>query len=124
MAKNDPKISYSYAFCYVEFTKSRQRYKKIFIYARERECIREFYTKCVNFYTLEKGAKRNSIQVKTRLKVGNDQHKSTFGKKLGQQKFVVTSVLPTRSRVPPNLRSHSCANNKLLHKKHQICEHF
>ena len=80
MAKNDPKISYSYAFCYVEFTKSRQRYKKIFIYARERECIREFYTKCVNFYTLEKGAKRNSIKVETRLKVGNDQHKSTFGK--------------------------------------------
>ena len=69
-------------FAMLSLQNRAQRYKKIFIYARERECKREFYTKCVNFYTLEKGAKRNSVQVETRLKVGNDQHKNTFGKKM------------------------------------------
>ena len=67
-------------FAMLSLQNRAQRYKKIFIYARERGCIREFYTKCVNFYTSEKGAKRNSIQVETRLKAGNDQYKSTFWK--------------------------------------------
>ena len=56
--------------------------------------MREFYTKCVNFYTLEKGAKRNSVQVETRLKAGNDQHKSTFGKKyLNKFEFFFKSLV-------------------------------
>jgi len=46
-------------FAMLSLQNRAQRYKIIFIYARARGYIREFYTKCVNFSTLENEAKRN-----------------------------------------------------------------